>query len=84
MATSEDQQGRVARAEARFKLAQKHERDKEQAMAEIAAASRAVDEKTARLKALRLAKEQADAEAAAAAAPPPKKVARKKSGSAPR
>jgi hypothetical protein len=60
----------MERAEASFK---KEERAREgaKAMREYEAESRAVLEKTARLKALRLAKEAADREAE-----PPKKVSR--------
>ncbi len=44
-----------------------------QAMAEHLASVKAVDERTVRLRALRLAKEAADAEAKAAAPPAPKR-----------
>ncbi len=66
------------RAEARFEKAQKATQDAAQAKADRQATSRAVDEKTTRLRALRLARD--------AAAPPPevkpkaaKKVAAKRS-----
>ena len=58
----------------RFEKAQKLAREGEKARAEYDAAGRAADANRARLKALRLAKEAADAEAKAAAPPPaPKK-----------
>ncbi len=65
------------RAEASFK---KEERAKEgaKAMLEYQASGKAVREQMARLKALRLAKEAADA-AVVAPPPPPKKVRRAKS-----
>ena len=70
------------RAEAQFEKRQKAERERDAVWMENAAAARAVDQKTARLRALRLAKEAADAEAAAVAAQEqaaaaPKKPARK-------
>ena len=52
-----------ARAEARFAKAERAERDNEASRAEYRAKSQAVDDKTARLKALRLARDAADAEA---------------------
>ena len=58
------------RAEANFRKAQAKDEADKQVMAGIAAESRAVDEKTARLRALRLARE---AEAAAAVVAEPKK-----------
>ena len=57
-----------ARADAKFKKAERLSGEAEQARADHAAKARSVDANTARLKALRLAKE-AD-EKAAAAAPP--------------
>ena len=69
-----------ARAEARFRKDQQRSSEAEKAHADIAAKARARDENTARLKGLRLAKEQADRDAAARAQPPPaRKIARKRS-----
>ncbi|WP_336486679.1 hypothetical protein [Methylobacterium nigriterrae] len=59
-----------ARAEERAERAERMAKEGAQAMAEHLAAIKAVDERTARLRALRLAKEAADAEARAAAPPP--------------
>ena len=70
-----------ARAEARFEKAQKADRENEAARAETRARAKAVDEKTARLKALRLARDAAEAEAkreAAESRPQKKAPARKK------
>jgi len=50
-------------AEARFKKAQKATQEAEEARAHYESEARAVREKTARLKAIRLAKEAADLEA---------------------
>jgi len=50
----------VARAEALFKKKQEQLREGQQAMAEYLADGRAVREKTARLRALRLARDAAD------------------------
>ena len=58
------------RAEERAERAERMAREGAQAMAEHVAAVKAVDDRTVRLKALRLAKEAEDA-AAKAAAPPP-------------
>jgi hypothetical protein len=55
------------RAEAQFQKRERALREGEAVRAEYAAASRAVDVKTARLKSLRLAKEASDAEAEAEA-----------------
>lgn len=52
------------RAEAQFQQRAKAVREGDAARAEYVAVSRAVDEKTARLKSLRLSKETSDAEAA--------------------
>jgi hypothetical protein len=60
-------------AESRFARTQKRAEDASQAMKEAQAEARRVDDNTARLKALRLAKEAAD-EAEAAANPPPAKT----------
>ena len=49
-----------ARAEARFKLNEQRKTDAEKAMAEVEAHRAAELEKTVRLRALRLAKEEAD------------------------
>lgn len=65
-----------ARAEARFKKEDERSREAASARAETAAAARAVDEKTARLKGLRLAKE-ADERRAGVPNPPPTKRPRK-------
>jgi hypothetical protein len=51
------------RAEAQFEKRAKAAREGDAARSEYAAVSRAVDERTARLKSLRLAKEASDAEA---------------------
>lgn len=59
-----------ARAEAKFNREQQRSREAEALKEEMAAQARAVDKKTARLRALRLAKEAADRETAAAAPPP--------------
>ncbi len=69
-----------ADAETRFARAQKRAVDANKAQSEAEAESRRVDANTARLRALRLAKEAADAEAAAKAPPKPpaKPKARKK------
>lgn len=54
-----------AQAEATFKKKENRVRESAKAVAEYEALNRAVSEKTARLKALRLAKEAADAEGGA-------------------
>ncbi|GEP06993.1 hypothetical protein [Methylobacterium oxalidis] len=69
---SEDTDVRT-KAEERAERAQRMAKEGAQAMAEHLAAIKAVDERTAKLRALRLAKEAADAEARAAAPPPAKK-----------
>jgi hypothetical protein len=56
-----------ARAEARFKRQEQRSSEAQQVHVENAANARAVDEKTTRLKELRLAKEGAEREAAAGA-----------------
>ncbi len=66
------------RAEARFERIQRQKREGEVAAKEYDANAKAVDAKTARLKALRLAKEAADREAEAAAPPKPAKTTRKR------
>jgi hypothetical protein len=76
-----------ARAEIRIQKAQKKEekqREIDTALAQYRAEVKATEEKTARLRAARLAKEAADREAAVAAraAAPVKKVRAKKSGTA--
>ena len=63
-----------ARAEARFQKEQKKAQESEQGRLDRVAAAEAIDVKTARLKALRLAKEADDAQAAAAAEKPPPKA----------
>ena len=74
--------GAQARAEAKFTKQQTRQREGDAAMAVYHAEQRAIESKTARLRAARLAKEAADAAAAAEAAanapPPPVKVARAK------
>lgn len=62
-----------AKAESKFHLAERRKSEADQALTEARAVKNAENQKTARLKALRLAKEEAD-RAAAAAAPPPVKV----------
>jgi hypothetical protein len=73
---STDTQNTRDRAEARFDRLQRQKREGEAAAKDYEAQSKSVDAKTARLKALRLAKEAADAEAAAAAPPKPAKAAK--------
>jgi hypothetical protein len=69
-----------ARAEAKFRKNEQRSSEAEKAHAEVAAKARARDENTARLRGLRLAKEQADREAAAGAQQAPaRKTARKRS-----
>jgi len=63
-----------ARAEARFQKEQKKVQESEQGRLDRVAAAEAIDGKTARLRALRLAKEADDAQAAAAAEKPPPKA----------
>jgi len=62
MARSKEYQ---AKAEAQFHQTIKKAHEAKQAVSQYEAAARAVDEKTAKLRALRLAKEAADAKAAA-------------------
>lgn len=62
-----------ARAEGQFRKREQRSREGDQARADNAATARAVDEKTARLKGLRLAKEGADRDAAAQASEHPAK-----------
>ena len=57
------------RAEARFKKKELQAQEGAKAVADYEAADRAVEKKTARLKALRLAKEEAGRQAAAAKKP---------------
>ena len=66
------------RAEAKFTKQETKKKEGEVALAAYRAESRAIEEKTARLKKARLAKEAADREAAANAPPPPPKVVRAK------
>ena len=68
--TSEAQQ----RAEAKFTKQETKKKEGEVALAAYRAENRAIEEKTARLKKARLAKEAADLEAALNAPPPPPKV----------
>jgi hypothetical protein len=68
-----------ARAEARFRKNELRSSEAEKVHAEIAAKTRTRDENTARLKGLRLAKEQADKDTAVQAQPAPaRKTARKR------
>jgi len=71
-----------AKAEASFKRKAEQQRDGKVAMAEYEAAGRAMRDRTAKLRELRLAKEAADKEAAQAAKPKPaeKKAKEKKKG----
>ena len=75
MASAKDYQ---ARAEAQFHKAIKKAHEAKQAVSQYEAAARATDEKTARLRALRLAKEAAAAIAAAENKPAEKKPAARK------
>ena len=61
------------RAEASFKKKELQAREGAKALADYEAVGRAVEKKTARLKALRLAKEEADRQAAAAKKSGPRK-----------
>jgi len=72
MASSKENQ---AKAEAQFHQTLKKAHDAKQAVSQYEAAARAVDEKTAKLRALRLAKEAAEAKAAAEKQPEIKKKA---------
>jgi len=67
-----------ARAEAQFHQTIKKAHDAKQAVSQYEAAARATDEKTARLRALRLAKEAAEARAVADSKPAVKKSAARK------
>ena len=67
-----------AKAESKFHLAERRKTEADQALGEARAAKNAESQKTARLKALRLAKEEADRAAAAAAPPPVKAPAKRK------
>ncbi len=67
-----------AKAESKFHLAERRKSEADQALGEARAAKNAEAQKTARLKALRLAKEEADRAAAAAAPPPIKAPAKRK------
>jgi hypothetical protein len=67
-----------ARAEEQFHRTIKKAHQAKQAVSQYEAATRATDEKTARLRALRLAKEAAEASAAAEKEPLEKKPAAKK------
>jgi hypothetical protein len=67
-----------ARAEVQFHRTLKKAHEAKQAVSQYEAATRATDEKTARLRALRLAKEAAEASAAAENKPAEKKPAAKK------
>jgi hypothetical protein len=80
--TSSQNSAAHARAEAKFTKQQTRQKEGDAAMASYRAEQRAIETKTARLRAARLEKEAADAvaaaEAAANAPPPPVKVARKR------
>ena len=65
-------------AEARFKMAEQRKTDAEKVWAEMEAGRAAELAKTDRLRALRLAKEEADRATAAAARPKPARASRKK------
>ncbi|WP_207210648.1 hypothetical protein [Lichenibacterium minor] len=67
-----------AKAESKFHLADRRKSEADQAVGEARAAKNAEAQKTARLKALRLAKEEADRAAAAAAPPAVKAPAKRK------
>ena len=73
-------EGARAKAEARFQVTEQRKTDAEKAMQDIRDAKTAELAKTVRLRALRLAKEEADRAAAAAA--PPKPAGRKKAAAA--
>jgi hypothetical protein len=66
------------RAQAKFDKHEVKKREGDAALAAYHAENRAIEAKTARLKAARLAKEAADREAAANAPPPPVKAVRAK------
>ncbi|KQT57116.1 hypothetical protein ASG52_03355 [Methylobacterium sp. Leaf456] len=66
------------RAAERAERSERMAREGAQAMAEHLASVKAVDERTVRLRALRLAKEAEEAAAKAAEPPPPPKRSRKK------
>ena len=66
------------KAEAQFHQTIKKANEAKQAVSQYEAAARATDEKTARLRALRLAKEAAEAKAVAEIKPAEKKPAAKK------
>jgi hypothetical protein len=78
MASSKEYQ---AKAEAQFHQTLKKAHEAKQAVSQYEAAARAVDEKTAKLRALRLAKEAAEAKAAAEKPEIKKKAGSKKKGS---
>ena len=75
MASSREER---ARAEVQFHRTLKKAHEAKQAVSQYEAATRATDEKTARLRVLRLAKEAAEASAAAENKPAEKKPAAKK------
>ena len=81
MAHSKEDQ---ARAEARFHATIKKAQEAKQAMSQYEADARAVTEKTAKLRALRLAKEAADAKEAAEKKPEIKKRPGTKKAASPR
>ena len=75
--------GSKASAEASYARTQKRVRDAAKAMTEVEVEAKRIDDNTQRLRALRLAKEAADA-AAAAAKPPPAKAKTKPRASKPK
>ena len=81
MASSKEDQ---ERAEARFHQTLKKAQEAKQAMSQYEADARAVGEKTAKLRALRLAKEAADAKEAAEKKPEIKKKSVSKKAASPR
>lgn len=78
MSTNANDPEHTIRTDARLKKAAQVERDKQGAWADIAATMSRVDENTARLKALRIAREQADAVAIASAPAKPAKAPSKR------
>jgi hypothetical protein len=71
-------------AEARFARAQKRAQDAVSAMSEAQSEAKRVDANTARLKALRMARDAAEAAAAKAAPPKKKSAAKKKTAKTPK
>jgi hypothetical protein len=69
MGNESAEDAKAARAEAKFKKQEERSREAQQVHAENAAKARAVDDNTARLKGMRLAKEAADKDAEKAKRP---------------